>query len=78
MHALKKRIESLEERQEGGLVLMAISWLPGGGRETATYGGVTYTQAADESQEEFRDRLGKALQHGKQRFVWVSELDARL
>jgi hypothetical protein len=78
MHSLKRRVEALEGCGGHGLELVLISWKPIGGRETATYDGVTYTQEARESAEQFRARLSESLQHTKCRFVWVSELDARL
>jgi hypothetical protein len=78
MSTLSKRIDALESAGAGGLKLVLISWLGHGGRETATYEGVPYTQAHDESAEDFRARLAKALENGKCSFVWVSELDAAL
>jgi hypothetical protein len=78
MSGLAKRIEALENSVAGGLRLVLISWLPSGGRETATYEGVTYTQEADESAEQFRTRLAESLEHTGCRFLWISELDAAL
>jgi hypothetical protein len=77
MSTLSKRIDALESAG-GGLKLVLISWLGGGGRETATYDGVTYTQKSDENAEDFRARLAKTLEEGKCSFLWVSELDAAL
>ena len=59
-------------------MLLLISRLPDSGLETVTYEGVTYTQDADETCERFRGRLAHGRSHGKTRFIWVSELDARL
>jgi hypothetical protein len=78
MSGLSRRIEALEERGAGTLVLLLVSWLPGCGREATTYEGVTYTQEPRETGEQFRDRLRARFHDGKQRFVWVSELDAAL
>lgn len=78
MNALTKRVEALEGAGVGGPTLVLISWMPAGGRETATFEGVTYTQQPSETSEEFRERLGAALGRGRHPFVWVSELDARL
>ena len=79
MSTLQKRLEALEARGAGALVLLLISRVPSDGdRETATYEGVTYTQAPSETQEQFRTRLGECLSDGKKRFLWVSELDGAL
>jgi hypothetical protein len=77
MSALSKRIDALESAGADGLTLVLISWLPRGGRETATYEGVSYTQESNESAEQFRQRLSSSLA-GRCQFIWVSELDARL
>jgi hypothetical protein len=78
MSTLKGRVEALEARGAGELCLVLISWLPSGGRETATYDGMTYTQEPGESAETFRTRLAESLEHTGCRFLWVSELDAAL
>jgi hypothetical protein len=78
MSTLSKRIDALESAGADGLKLVLISWLGGGGRETATYDGVTYTQENGESAEDFRARLATTLENGKCSFLWVSELDAAL
>jgi hypothetical protein len=78
MSTLEKRIEALENAAGDGLRLVLISWLPSGGRETATYDGITYTQEPGESAETFRTRLAESLEHTGCRFLWVSELDAAL
>jgi argininosuccinate synthase len=78
MSTLSKRIHALENVGSGGLQTVLISWLPSGGRETATYEGVTYTQDIGETAEQFRARLAQAMWSSKQSFVWVSELDAAL
>jgi hypothetical protein len=78
MSALTKRIEALENKGAGALLLLLISTLPSEGRETATYEGVTFTQEPGETSEQFRDRLGDCLKDGKTHFLWVSELDAAL
>jgi hypothetical protein len=78
MSALSKRIDALESAGAGGLTLVLISWIPRGGRETATCEGITYTQEAGESAGEFRARLADAMRRGNRTFVWVSELDAAL
>jgi hypothetical protein len=78
MSTLSKRIDALENGGAGGLQAVLISWQPSGGRETATYEGVTYTQDLGENAEQFRARLSQAMRSGKQSFVWVSELDAAL
>jgi hypothetical protein len=76
MSALAKRIEVLESASSV-VPLVLISWKPSGGRETATYDGLTYTQQPSESAEQFRARLSESLKHTKCRFVWVSELAGR-
>jgi hypothetical protein len=78
MSALTKRIEALESAGAGVLTLVLISWMPRGGRETAIYDGVTYTQEPSESAETFRERLAETLEPTGCRFLWVSELDAAL
>lgn len=77
MSTLRKRVAALEGNGDG-LVLLLVSALPGQERETATYAGVTYMRAQRETGEQFRARLCERLKHGKTRFVWVSELDAKL
>jgi hypothetical protein len=78
MHSLKRRVEALEDSGGNGLELVLISWKPGGGRETATHDGVTYTQTIGESAEQFRSRLSENLRHANCQFVWISEVDAAL
>jgi hypothetical protein len=78
MSALSKRIDALESAGAGGLTLVLISWLPSGGRETATYQGTSYTQEPGESAEKFRTRLAESLEPTGCRFLWVSELNAAL
>jgi uncharacterized phage protein gp47/JayE len=78
MSALSKRIDALESAGADGLTLVLISWIPRGGRETATCEGVTYTQDSAESAETFRARLATNMANGKERFLWVSELDRTL
>lgn len=74
MNTLRKRVAALEGGGDG-LVLLFVSALPGDERETATYAGVTYTQAQNESPEQFRVRLSETLKNGKARLVWLSALD---
>jgi hypothetical protein len=78
MSGLAKRIEALENKGAGGLVLLLISRLPGREREMARYDGMTYTQEPGETPEQFRNRLAECLKDRKTHFIWVSELDAAL
>lgn len=78
MKSIKERISALEAGGHTGILLM--SWqLDGAERAQAVVRGVPHLQGADESREQFLDRLGRVAQGPNGPAVlWVSELDARL
>lgn len=73
MTSLRTRVDALEAGS-GGMPRLLISWLPSDCKsESATVAGKTYAQSIDESREQFRDRLGRALVESRQGFAFIQE-----
>lgn len=75
MQNLDRRLAALETAHGAGN-LIPVSWLPTDGmRETAIHDGTTYTQATDETREQFRGRVAALSPNGR-KYIWITEIEA--